>query len=91
MMKFVPFILLAAASPAVAQTAAPQPQTQPAAQPAKKDPLDKVVCKTEQTIGTRLGGHRVCATVREWQEQQQANREALEKIQQQLTQIPPSG
>jgi len=89
MLKFVPLILIAAAAtPAIAQAPAPQPQK---VEPAKKNPLDKVVCRTEQTVGTRLGGHRVCATVREWQEQQQANREALEEIQQKGYGITPSG
>jgi hypothetical protein len=88
MLKFMPFILIAAATPAVAQVPAPQPQK---VEPAKKNPLDKVVCRTEQTVGTRLGGHRVCATVREWQEQEQANREALQDLQQRGTGIDPSG
>ena len=91
MLKFVPFLLVAAASPAIAQAPAPQPQQPQVTAPVKKNPLDKVVCRTEQTVGSRLGGHRVCATVREWQEQAQESRDALEKIQQQGYGITPSG
>jgi hypothetical protein len=79
-------VLLATTAPALAQTAAPaQPQT---AAPAPKNPLDKVVCKTEETMGSRLGAHRVCATVREWQDQAQENRDAVEKIQQGQGNVP---
>jgi len=91
MMKFAALILIAVASPAIAQTPAPQPQQPQVAEPVKKNPLDKVVCRTEQTVGSRLGGHRVCATLREWQEQAQDSRDALEKIQQQGYGIDPSG
>ena len=91
MLKFVPLLLIAAASPAIAQAPAPQTQQSQASEPAKKNPLDKVVCRTEQTVGSRLGGHRVCATLREWQEQAQDSRDALEKIQQQGYGIDPSG
>lgn len=89
MMKFVFTALLAAATvPASAQNpAAPQ---QLAAQNVKPNPLDKVVCRTEETIGSRLSAHKVCATVREWQEQQAENRDALEKLQQQAQATVPS-
>ncbi len=89
MIKLASLFLIAAASPAIAQAPAQQPQS--VAQPAKKNALDKVVCRTEEVVGTRLGGHRVCATVREWQDQEQENRQALEKIQQQGYGIDPSG
>ena len=79
MLKYVSLaVLLASAAPVVAGTAAPQSQTAPAA---KLNPLDKVVCKTEEVIGSRLNTQRVCMTVREWQEQAEANREATERMQ----------
>jgi hypothetical protein len=80
-------ILLGAAVPAAAQTPAP-PQPQTAAPAPKQNPLDKVVCRTEDTLGSRLSAHRVCATVREWQDQQQENRDALEKLQQGQGNVP---
>lgn len=72
------------AAPAIAQTnVPPTAQTQAAAPVEKPNPLDKIVCKTDDTSGSRLKRHKVCATVREWQEQQQDNREALDRMQQQ--------
>jgi hypothetical protein len=82
MLKFVPLAIVAAtAVPAVAQTTAPAAQTQAAA-PAKQDPLDKIVCRYEETIGSRLKSHKVCATVREWREQQEENQDAVQRMQQ---------
>lgn len=84
MLETFAVMLLAAASPVAAQApASPQAAT-------AKDPLDKVVCKTEDTIGSRLKAHRVCATVRDWKDQADENRLAAEKWQQQGT-ANPSG
>lgn len=87
MLKYSSLILAVIAVPALAQTPAPAPQVAEA----KPNPLDKVVCRTEETLGSRLGGHKVCATVREWQEQQQENRDAVELIQQKGQSTVPSG
>ncbi len=73
-------ILVAGAVPATAQTAAP-PAVAPTQAAGQPNPLDKIVCKNQETIGTRLGSHRVCATVREWQEQEAENRTAAEGMQ----------
>lgn len=88
MLKYVPLLLALAAGPAVAQTA---PPAQPHAAADKINPLDKVVCRTEETVGSRLKKHKVCATVREWQEQQQENREAVDLYQQRGQAVVPSG
>ncbi len=87
MLKYSSLILAVIAVPVLAQTPAPAPQVAEA----KPNPLDKVVCRTEETLGSRLGGHKVCATVREWQEQQQENRDAVELIQQKGQSTVPSG
>lgn len=42
---------------------------------------DKIVCKKEETIGTRLGAKKVCLTVQEWRERQLADRDQTEKVQ----------
>ena len=63
-----------------AQTTSVIPTTKAAATK-KPDPLDKIVCRTEDTLGTRLGAHRVCASVRDWQEQAEQNRQAAELMQ----------
>jgi hypothetical protein len=88
MLKYAPAILLAAiAVPAASQNAAPQ-----AASPAKKapklDPLDKVVCRTEEGTGSRLSAARVCLTIREWNELREASRDAVERIQQGQGTVP---
>ena len=67
--------LLAAASlsgaAAAAQPGDPPPANQGQAQTAssktaKPDPEDRVTCREEEEIGTRLGGKRICHTQREW-------------------------
>ena len=48
---------------------------------AKKKPEDpaKVVCRLEQTSGTRIGGRTVCQTRAEWQAEDEARRLDLER------------
>lgn len=83
MFKFVPLAILAVtAVPAVAQTPVPVAAQTQAAPQAKQDPLDKIVCRYEETIGSRLKSHKVCATVREWREQQEENQDAVQRMQQ---------
>jgi hypothetical protein len=81
-------ILLMAALPGGGVT--PASQGPGAAQP-KMNPLDKIVCRTEEGLGSRLNRSKVCMTVREWKEQAEGSREAAEKMQQQNQGIMPSG
>ena len=82
MSKFVTLgVLMVLAVPAVAQSPAQtaaqvQPQTSP-------NSADKIVCRTEETTGTRLGAHKVCAKLSEWREQAEQSQQATQKIQQQ--------
>ena len=46
----------------------------------KGDP-DRVVCKKEETIGTRLGAKKVCLSVADWNALARENRERTEQIQ----------
>ena len=80
--------LLVTTAPVVAQTPAPMPQ-QAQAQ-AKPNPLDKIVCRYEDTLGSRLKRHKVCATVREWKDQEDDTRRAVERIQE-GSGVVPSG
>jgi hypothetical protein len=73
------------AVPAAAQVAA-----------AKPDPLDKIVCKTEDSLGSRLNARRTCKTVRQWQELAASDRAAAEELTRGLGDIfrdptPPDG
>jgi len=89
-------ILAAGAAPALGQVSPPPPSAPAAPQLAaagqKVNPLDKMVCRYEDTLGTRLGNHKVCATVREWKDQEDENRQELDRVQQ-TTGVPtdPSG
>ena len=86
MMKFVALILIAAATPAIAQVPAPQPQ------PVKKDPLDKIVCRTEEGLGSRLNRKKVCLSVRDWKDQADDARNSTERMQQMhAEQMKPDG
>ncbi|WP_419826561.1 hypothetical protein [Sphingomonas sp.] len=45
------------------------------------DPLSKLVCQTMETLGTRLGGHKVCKTRAQWREDAKDDRQALDRVQ----------
>ena len=88
------FLIAAAVSlsaPVAAQTALP-----PAAEPAPivvqntKSEVNRIVCKKQEEIGSRLGAKKVCLTVKQWQDQADASREDIERIQQN-TGTRPSG
>ena len=90
MLKFAPFIiLLAAAAPATAQNApaAPAPQAK-----AQADPLAKIVCRTEEGLGSRLNRKKVCLSLRDWKDQADDARNSAEKMQQMhADQMKPDG
>jgi hypothetical protein len=91
MLKYAPFIALMISAPLAAQ-AVPAPAAPTQAAPATKvDPLDRIVCRSEETSGSRLKKHKVCATVREWQEQREENRDAVDLYQRKGYSIPNSG
>lgn len=46
----------------------------------KNDP-NRIVCKRDDTPGTRLGPKKVCMSFKDWQERAEAGREHTEKIQ----------
>ena len=88
MVKFIPALAacLIVASPAVAQSTSSEQAPKPA-KPAKA----KIICETEEQIGSRLGGKRVCHTAEEWEQIRSDTRQNLEKFQQQGTGTPRSG
>ena len=69
MLKFpcVASALLISAVPASAQDPA-SPTPAPQATSSAKTDVNKIVCKKEQQIGSRLGAKKVCLTVKEWQD-----------------------
>ena len=63
-----------------AQVATGSPTT-PAGPVARKPQPDKLICVDAPQLGTRLGGHRVCRTKAEWDEDRQNVRADTEKAQ----------
>jgi hypothetical protein len=76
--------------PAAAQIVFENAPQAPAAK-ATNAKSDKVICEHQETIGTRLGGSKVCMTWNDWQELKFRHREQFEKIQQQATAIAVPG
>jgi hypothetical protein len=70
MRKTLFFILALASTAAVAG--------EPAKEQAPGD-KDKLICRTEADLGTRLGGTRVCLTRDQWAERRRQAREATEQ------------
>jgi hypothetical protein len=71
-------ILLLAASPPVHAQVTSINSSTPAS---KGQDLNKIVCEVDQTTGSRLGAHKVCKTVLEWQQQRSEHRETVENFQ----------
>jgi hypothetical protein len=70
---------VAVAVPAVAQTTI---QPQPVQTATAKSDVNKLVCKKEEQIGSRLAVKKVCLTVQQWQERATEDRQQLERVQQ---------
>lgn len=76
------FSIVVAALPVCAQTPAATPAAPaPAASKPASDPDQKMICKTEESTGSRLGGHKVCMTKAQWAEQSKDAKENLSKVQ----------
>ncbi len=68
----------AASAPAVVP---PATGTAPEApRPAARNPDTDMVCKTEETTGSRLGAKRTCLTRAQWAARSAAGKEALEDL-----------
>jgi invasion protein IalB len=65
-----------AASPCWAQ------QQTPAPSPTNRPDSNRVVCEEEEQIGTRLGDHKVCMTVHQWEERRSQARDNTDRVQQ---------
>jgi hypothetical protein len=80
---FVTAGLLIVSAPAFAQIViqdTPAPVV-PAKNPAAKSDLDKVVCRMQEQIGSRLQSHQVCMTKQQWWQFEQENKMKVQEIQ----------
>lgn len=70
MIRFVSLSVLALAAPAMAQTAPKKPA----------DP-NKMICRSEPVIGSRLESTRRCMTAQQWTDLQRETRQTIERVQ----------
>ena len=84
MTKTITIFALMISSAATAQPVTPyRSQNEP---PTKAD-ANKIVCKKQETIGTRLGAKKVCLTVSEWDTRAKDDRERTERVQSSTCQV----
>lgn len=76
--------------PAAAQITFENAPQAPAAKPTDAK-ANRLICEKQETIGTRLGGTKVCMSWNDWQELKFRHREQFEKIEQQATAIAVPG
>jgi len=76
----IAFLAFTLAAPAVAQTAEAPVQTATAPAPDKSKP-DRLICRDNEELGTRLKRNRTCKTSAEWAAERQNNREWLQHMQ----------
>ncbi len=72
---------------AVAQASAAPAVPPVAATPAKQ----KLICETEEQIGSRLGAKRICHTAEEWDRLRYDDRQAIEQNQKNVNFGNPGG
>ena len=76
-----------AVSAQASEPASPAPAA-PAASAPGSDP-NKLICRTDQTTGTRLSKTRRCMTAAQWRDVNQQNRDAVERAQAQASAYRP--
>lgn len=79
-------------APPVAAQTAPLPAAQAQDIPSTdKSDVNRIVCRKQETVGSRLGAKKVCLTVKEWQERTAADREETDRVQRDTQMGTPSG
>jgi hypothetical protein len=73
---FLPLAVLAASPPSTPPPAPAQPVPV-----VKINPLDRIICRTEEGSGGRLDRKKICMSVRDWQDLALENRQATERLQ----------
>lgn len=72
-MRHLPFLLLAILVAAPAEARKPRDVD-------AKDP-NKVICRTEEVIGSRLASKRTCMTAQQWEDMRREQRTTVDRIQ----------
>ncbi|HZL01446.1 MAG TPA: hypothetical protein VFC47_16285 [Caulobacteraceae bacterium] len=87
------FSTVAASAQAAADTTAAPAATQPAPVRTAQDGRDpnRVICKREETVGTRLGGTKECHTAVVWDEIGHEGQSSLQSLQSQRANMNPAG
>lgn len=83
--------LILSTSPAAAQTAPTQAAQAVDISSTDESDVNRIVCKKEEKIGSRLGAKKVCLTVKEWQDRASADREETDRVQRDTQLGTPSG
>lgn len=86
MRKILVFLTLAFASSSVSAQA--QPQSQPVKADPKESGVDRIVCKREDEIGSRLKAKKVCMTNAEWAQFEAQHRQDVNDMQRQANTRP---
>jgi hypothetical protein len=83
-LAYIAAALLVIPAPTLAQIvfddSAPPPATAKAPTKAKGD-SSKVVCRSQESIGSRLQAHQVCMTVDQWRTYEQAYKDQVAEVQ----------
>ena len=91
MLAYLTVAALVVPAPAMAQIVFDDsPAKAVPAKSAAKGDLDKIECRQQETIGSRLQAHKVCLTREQWIQAEQDNRRKVQELQE-LTPARPSG
>ena len=91
-LAYITAALLLLPAPALAQIVfndGPPPPAAPAKAAKGKSGVDKVICRSEDTIGSRLQAHQVCMTSEQWRAYEQEYKNQVAELQAR-TNGPPS-
>jgi len=93
-LAYITAAILVIPAPALAQIVfqdtPPAAAPAPAKAPGVPSDLDKIECRMQETIGSRLQAHKVCMTKQQWFQAEQDEKNKVKELQD-LTPVRPSG
>lgn len=92
MLRFVYFVgaSLLIAPPVAGQTTSAEARPIQSVSSPDSSAANRIVCRKEETVGSRLAAKKVCLTVKEWQERAAADRDETSRVQR-LARVPNGG